>query len=59
MSIDDEATRMWRGMRAAQERKLEAEAVSPQSRAVHRHLAEMHEQALTAGTYSLQIVGER
>ncbi|RYE98397.1 MAG: hypothetical protein EOO77_37325 [Oxalobacteraceae bacterium] len=59
MSVDDEAATAWRRMRAAQERKLEAEAVDPQARAVHRQLAEMHEKALAAGAYSLQIVGER
>jgi len=59
MLVDDEATTAWRRMRAAQERKLEADAVDAQSRAVHRQLAEMHEKALVAGAYSLQIVGER
>lgn len=58
MLVDDEATTAWR-MRAMQERKLEAKAVDPQARAVHRQLAEMHEKALAAGAYSLQIVGER
>ncbi len=59
MSIDDDAGRMWRRMRAEQERKLEADAVSPQARALHQHLAEMHEQALAAGAYTVQIDGER
>lgn len=59
MSIDDDAGRMWRRMRAAQERKLEAEALSPQAQALHQPLAEMHERALADGAYTLQIVGER